>query len=163
VALYASPMRRAKETAQPIADRLGQGMVIDSRLRERMNWAGTGDETLASFLADWAMATADRTYVPASGDSSLQAARRFVGALDEIAVRHGCDDTVVVVTHGGITTDFLRTLLGDAELTRRSPSLIDSGVPCGAATRLIRGTDDWSDVAIASTDHLEESSDHRPV
>ena len=163
VAVYASPMRRAMETAELIAAQLSLGVGIDSRLRERMNWAAAGDESLASFLADWELATTDREFVPSSGDSSIQAAQRFIDALEDIAVRHRDDHRVVIVSHGGITTDLLRTVLGDAELTRRSPSLIDSGVACCGVTRLARGTNCWHVLAIASTDHLEHAREHRPV
>jgi broad specificity phosphatase PhoE len=113
VALYASPLRRARETAEPLARRLGLPIRTDDRLRERMTWSG--EEPFEEFLAEWDRATRDRTYVPRYGDSSAAAAARFLAFLRDVAVVPG---TVVAVTHGGVTVDLLRTLLGDG------------GVPC---------------------------------
>jgi broad specificity phosphatase PhoE len=71
------------------------------------------------------------------------------------------DGDVVVVAHGGVTVDALRTLLGDESLLAQRPSLIDEGVPCCAITTLRREHDGW-DVGLPSTAHLAEVIDHRP-
>ena len=42
VAVWSSPMRRALETARPIADQFGVALRTDPRLRERMNWDDPG-------------------------------------------------------------------------------------------------------------------------
>lgn len=54
-AVYSSPMRRARETADRIAGRHQLGVTIDDRLKERMNW--TGEEPLDVFLAGWTRST----------------------------------------------------------------------------------------------------------
>ena len=74
VAIWSSPMRRARETTALIAAELGVPSTIDPRLRERMNWDDPLAESIDDFLEDWRTATADRVYVPRSGDSSAEAA-----------------------------------------------------------------------------------------
>lgn len=156
VALWASPMRRARETAAPIGEELGLECVIEPRLRERMNWSGSDGETLEEFLYDWRKASADRSYTPTSGDSSAEAGSRFLDALDDLVRAHKTG-TAVVVAHGGVTTDALRTLLGDDQLRARAPTVLDQGIPCCAITTLQHDAGHWSVGSIAVTDHLANS------
>ena len=156
VAIYSSPMRRAVETATAVAERFSLRCAVDPRLRERMNWTDADGESIDEFLADWVRATADRSYTPRSGDSSHEAANRFLEALGDVAEAHRAG-TVVVVAHGGVTTDTLRTLLGDGELSARAPRLRDQGVPCCAITTLQFGNGVWSVPSIAVTGHLGQS------
>lgn len=138
-AVWSSPQRRALETTMPIAAALGLPIEVDHRLRERMNRDAGSGLTLDEFLAEWRRATADRAFTPSSGDSSNLAAERFLAALADIAARTG-SGTVVVVSHGGVTVDALRTLAGDVEVDDADPTLRDDGVPNGAVT-LLRVTD----------------------
>lgn len=161
-ALWSSPMRRAMETAAPIATHLELEPSTDRRLRERMNWEGGHVQTLADFLADWARATEDRSYVPVSGDSSDAAGTRFLAALDDLARERG-DGTVVVVAHGGVTVDALRTIVGDAAIERDRPDLLRNGVPCCAVTTLVHDGDGWTVASLPSTDHLDDAVGHRPA
>lgn len=144
-ALYSSPLRRARETAAPIAAVTGRAVTIDERLRERMEW--DGHQPLANFFDDWVRATEDRSYVPLCGDSSFAAADRFRRFLLE----HLDDDRrLAVVSHGGVTVDLLRTLAGDEAIDRR---LIDDGVPNCRITRIdgLRVTAIATDVSSAAT------------
>lgn len=152
-AVYSSPLRRALETAAVIANRLGRELVLDERLQERMNWEGHELDTLEDFLAEWRRATDDRDYVPVVGDSSRSAAARFRRFLDDVAIRHP-GELVVAVSHGGVTIDCLRDLLGDHALERESPGLFQEGVLNGALTRLRRQSDGWEVLTIADTSHL---------
>ncbi|WP_165975825.1 histidine phosphatase family protein [Actinomadura rubrisoli] len=140
-AVFSSPMRRAVQTAESIAEASGVAVEVDDRIRERMNWDGS--QSIEEFLADWATTVSDRDFVPASGDSSHRAAQRFRSFLAEHAEGHG---SVAVCTHGGVTVDLLRTLIGD----RAVPSeLLYRGVPSCAITTL----HDLEVVSIASTAH----------
>jgi probable phosphoglycerate mutase len=152
VGVWSSPMRRARETAAPIAAVFGLEVVIDARLQERMNWTDSESQSIEEFDHDWKLASDDRSYQPRSGDSSTAAAERFLAVLDELAATH-LDGVAIVVAHGGVTTDALRTLLGDDELLARAPTLIDNGVPSGAVTTLRRDANQWSVKSIADTDH----------
>jgi broad specificity phosphatase PhoE len=151
--IYSSPLRRATETAEAIGERLHRPVIVDDRLRERMNWELDGYRTIDAFLRDWAAATADRDFQPLHGDSSRVAAARFVEFLDHVG-QTTAGGVVVVVSHGGITTDLLRDLLGDQELVRRAPDVIPKGIPCGAITRLSPNVHGWQPDDIASNVHL---------
>jgi broad specificity phosphatase PhoE len=153
VAVWASPMRRAIETADPIARRTGHPLVADARLRERMNWDGPSVESLDEFLDDWQRASVDRDYLPRSGDSSRVAGDRFIEALgDLVATYH--QGTAAVVAHGGVTVDALRNLLGDDVLWNEAADLIRGGVPSCAITTLGFDGHRWDLERLASVNHL---------
>ena len=141
-ALYSSPLRRAQETARPIGHATGLAIQVDSRLRERLNWESS--QTFDAFLADWDRSTKDRDLVLGNGESSRSAGERLREFLASLA---GANGPVAVVSHGGVTTDLLRTLLGDDGLPLR---LMHEGIPPCAITTL----DDLHVIRIADTGHL---------
>ena len=141
-ALYSSPLRRAQETAAPIASATGLPVQLETRLRERLNWDGS--QPFDAFLADWDRSTRDRDFVLGNGESSRSAGERMLAFLAGLAGRPG---PIAAVSHGGATMDLLRTLLGDDAL---SPQLLDQGIPACAITTL----DDLGVAAIASAAHL---------
>lgn len=152
-AIYCGPLRRAVETAADIGARLGLMVVPDPALTERMNWTADSGMTVEEFLADWRRSTDDRDYHPSCGDSSNEAGKRFEAALLSYAGRHP-DATVVCVTHGGVTTDFIRTVIGDIALRAMAPGVLDAGVPGGALTTLRRENAVWLVDGVATTDHI---------
>jgi len=74
-ALYSSPMRRARETAEGIASITGLPIRCDTQLRERLNWDGS--LPFEAFLDLWARTMRDRDWAPADGESSRQAGTRL--------------------------------------------------------------------------------------
>jgi broad specificity phosphatase PhoE len=76
-ALYTSPVRRARETADCIASVTGLAVQPDARLRERLNWDGS--LPFDTFLALWARTMRDRDWAPAGEESSRQAGRQAGG------------------------------------------------------------------------------------
>jgi len=145
-AVYSSPQRRARQTAEAIAAAAGLEVRLDDRLRERMNWDGRSP--LSDFLAEWDRCMRDRDFVPMGGDSSHQAAARL---REFLAERIGEPGPVAVISHGGLTVDLLRSLLGDAGLPDQ---LIADGVPPCAITTF----DGLNVVGIARTGHLGEEA-----
>lgn len=158
-AIVASPLRRAQETAAPIAAGLGLAVKTDPRFRERMNWADSSI-SLDEFLVDWQRATDDRGYEPLVGDSSNAAAARFVDALVDLEKHQA--RVVVVVAHGGVTVDVLRTIAGDASVAEANKDLIADGVPSCAITQLQVSSGVVTVVDYPSTDHLDDTTPHRP-
>lgn len=141
-ALFSSPLRRARETARFVAEATDVPVRIDERIRERMNW--DGGQPAEQFFAEWRTTVRDRDFVPSAGDSSRAAGDRFRGFLSAWAEGPG---SIAVTTHGGVTVDLLRTLLGDEAV----PSRLWQGVPSCAITTL----DGLRVVEIASQTHLE--------
>lgn len=118
--LYASPLRRATETAHLIANHCGLEVRVDSRLRERANWGDLPGQTFDEFAAMWERCNGERDYAPPVGDSSRGAGKRiedFVAAVH----RELPDASVVAVCHGGILADFLRNVAATADLARIHP------------------------------------------
>ena len=141
-ALWTSPVRRARETAECISSITGLAVQADARLRERLNWDGT--MSFDAFLALWARTVHDRDWVPPHGDSSRQAGRRLEEFLAELPAAPG---PVAVITHGGITVDLIRNLLGDQSVP---PHVLTAGIPPCAVTAI----DGSNVVMIASASHL---------
>jgi broad specificity phosphatase PhoE len=140
--LFSSPQRRAQQTAEVIASVLGLPVRQDPRLRERLNWEGA--TSFDAFLFDWQRSVRDRDIVLAGGDSSRRAGDRMREFLLDLLAHPGA---VAAITHGGATTDLLRTLLGDNGLPA---GLLSQGVPACAVTTL----DGLDVVQIASVTHL---------
>ena len=121
-----------------------------------MNWQGPPAQPIGDFAAEWRRSLADRSYVPLYGDSSSMAAERFLAALAEM---RSSATVSVAVSHGGVTVDALRTMIGDEVLVAANPGIIDEGVPGGAITELVWSGGEWEPKRIAATGHL---GDHQP-
>jgi broad specificity phosphatase PhoE len=141
-ALWASPMRRARETAECIAAVTGLAVQADARLRERLNWDGS--MPWEAFADLWARTAEDRDLVPGGGQSAREAAARL---QEFLAGLRGLPGPAAAVTHGGVTAELLRTLLGDDALPL---GVVAAGIPPCAITTL----DDLNPVMIASVSHL---------
>jgi broad specificity phosphatase PhoE len=149
-ALLSSPLRRAQQTAEPLARKLKLDVEIDDRLSERMNWDGSG--SFADFIDEWQRASSNRDYIPAIGDSSKAAGRRFLEALLDHCRHH--QDLLIAVAHGGVTIDLLRTILDDKTVMARWPKLIGDGMPPCGLTRLSLGPAGFVVDSAADVSHL---------
>ena len=111
--IITSPILRAQQTAQQIADALALQVITHKLLKERVNWGDDPTQNFESFLAMWERASADRDWIPQVGDSSRHAGERLNKFIysqnDEV-------NQVILVTHGGIITDFLRNVFSDEQL-----------------------------------------------
>jgi len=116
-ALYASPLARARDTARPIAERLGLAPRIEDDLREYDlgAWEGISYAELAREHRLFERMRADPDWQPGGGESARQVAERLAGRLAAIAARHA-GERVIVVSHGGALTLGLGLLL-DRELS----------------------------------------------
>ncbi len=119
-AVYASPLARARQTVEPIAARIGQSVVVDSRLRERANFGDLPEQTLADFVAMWKQCDADRSYTPEAGLSARANGERLEAWMRDVHTRLPAG-TVVAGTHGGTITDFLLNRFTTDELSVRTP------------------------------------------
>jgi len=121
-AIVASPLLRAKQTAEIIANALEgwttADVTVDRRLRERANWGDLPGQSLEDFIAMWEQCTRDPDLVPSVGDSAGLAGERFAAALTEIGDAAPYGSSIAVVTHGGVLTDFLVRMFDGMELNR---------------------------------------------
>jgi broad specificity phosphatase PhoE len=91
-AVYTSPLRRARETADHIATATALDVAVDARLREKTNWGDVEGESFDEFLARW--------------PRSPSAAPRLASFVDDMCARFP-EATIIAVTHGGIVDDLL--------------------------------------------------------
>jgi broad specificity phosphatase PhoE len=120
--IYASPLRRAVETAAPLAAAHGLPIVEDVRLRERMNWGDVPGQSREDFVALWERCTHERTYAPPGGISAWEAGERLADFLQAMSERHP-GEIVAAATHGGTISDFLLNRFSMDELARVQPEI----------------------------------------
>ncbi len=103
VAVYSSPLARARQTAEIVARGTGTELRIEPALREIDvgEWTGlTVAEVEARFPDRYASWRAHESHGWERGESYDALGERVIPALHAIAEAHG-DGTVLVVTHGG--------------------------------------------------------------
>ena len=97
-AIYASPYRRAWQTVEPLAGRLGLPLHIEPDLRER---------TLGRFPAELDFVAAvrltweDPAFAHPGGEANAAAQRRGVAVVQRLLARHP-GQQIVVATHGNL-------------------------------------------------------------
>ena len=103
-ALYSSPMRRAIETAAPVADRLGLQVVVEDGVAEY-------DRDAASYIpVEELKAAGDPRWhqVPEQPEHFRGV---VVGAVERIVAAHP-GETVAIVCHGGVVNAYAAHVLG---------------------------------------------------
>jgi broad specificity phosphatase PhoE len=156
-ALYSSDLRRAAETAELLAARLGFKPVYDARLRERNigAWQGlTLDE-----MRDWypdeyelLLNDVDRFRIP-GGESRAEVRARMVAALDDILNKNQ-GETVGIISHTTAIRALLAHLIPDCD-----PNRVE--VNNTSVTTLVRAdANQWQLVAANDVMHLEGLPSH---
>lgn len=123
-AIYASPLVRAHETAQIIADELGlSAPALAPEMRERSFGEGEG-----ILVSDYLELYGDWNGAPSGSETLTAVCERALGALDAIARdarRRSAPvaESVIVVTHGGVIRSLLNhvssgTLPREGEMLR---------------------------------------------
>ena len=126
-AVYASPMRRARETAEPLAHVTGLEVQVDDRLCEfeLADW-GPDQEF------DWTIWRGEDAGVP--GGETLRAFADRVGtACDDIATPHA-GEAVAIVAHSGTTDAILRWVMS---IPADSPWSHEFDLPNAAVVELL--------------------------
>ena len=100
--LLSSPYPRCLQTIQPFANRAGLEVVVEDDLRERT----VVNELVDNFDQIWRQSWDDFNFVPPGGESSFDAQRRFVAAVNDILAGYP-RKTIGIVTHGNVTGLFL--------------------------------------------------------
>ncbi len=115
-AVYCSGMKRAIDTANPIAEALAHRPRIVTSLHERKIGPlsglprDVGWSTYAEAKQDWIAGNLDATHE--GGESFNDIRRRVLPAFEEISSRHR-GETVVVVVHGFVILVILCSILPD--------------------------------------------------
>lgn len=100
--IYASPLQRARHTAEAIAEQVALEVKLEVGLSEfdLGSWEGKTYRELYSEYKLWDHMKNDPHFAPHGGESPLQVVERYVGALHAISARHP-GERVIVVGHGG--------------------------------------------------------------
>ena len=102
VALYTSPLTRARKTAAPIAEALG----LEPRVRDDLQeydlgaWEGKTYQELATEHRLFERMHREPDWQPGGGESARQVATRLGGALRAVAEAHP-GERAIAVSHGG--------------------------------------------------------------
>lgn len=111
--IFSSPLERARETAEPIAKRLGQDVQTAGSILEIDFGEWTG-ETIANLEKDerWKRWNQFRSghHTP-GGETSIEVQSRFVRFVLELCEKHP-DESVILVSHGDPIRFILMYFLG---------------------------------------------------
>jgi len=160
-AIISSPLRRAKETAEYIAEKTKLTILVDSRLRERANWGDLPGQTFQEFVEMWERCTRDPDYVPPVGDSAKLACERMSSLLLELVKDYPSGSNIVIVTHGGLITDYLVNTFSENVLNSFHPNFVDEQsnlVSECSITKLIYESEYYTIADFASVEHLNASN-----
>lgn len=111
--VVSSPLRRATETATPLAEALGLDLAIDDQLCE---YDANADsyipiEELRELKDDRWQAMVEGRWEDFGGEAPDVFRRRIVARLDAVIVEHP-GERVAAVCHGGVINVYLAALLG---------------------------------------------------
>ncbi|MFJ5804759.1 bifunctional RNase H/acid phosphatase [Streptomyces sp. NPDC093093] len=149
-AVVSSPLRRCRETAQAVADRLGLPVAIEKGLRETDfgAWEGlTFAEVRARFPDDLQAWLDSPKAAPTGGGESFATVTRRVSAARDRLVSAHAGRTVLVVTHVTPVKTLVRLALGappeslfKMELSAASLSAVAYYADGNASVRLLNDT-----------------------
>lgn len=137
-ALYSSPLRRARETAQIMAAALAAPVHVDDALTEMAlgPWEGLSeDEVARRFPREWAVWTTTPSRLRLPGRETLDdVLRRVVPSLERIRLAHAGEAVAVVSHHAPIRVAMIHQDGGD--LDRYRAASVANGVPVALETLL---------------------------
>lgn len=113
-ALYVSPLKRARDTAAPLGERLNLALHTEAALREYHlgEWEGRSYDDLIGNERLFERMRSEPDWRPGGGESSREVSERLADALAGIAARHP-GERIAIVTHGGALNLGLGRLLDD--------------------------------------------------
>lgn len=120
VAIYASPILRAQETAQIIAKRLGAPLFISAALREfdcgMMEGKGNAEAWAAHEAITAAWANHDYAQCIPGGESFTDMQQRFVPFVDQLIAQHADQaGDILLVGHGSLLHHMLPLVLRNVD------------------------------------------------
>ncbi len=100
--IYSSDLKRALDTARPLAERLGLELVVDPVLRERNFGAfeGLRDSEVEAMIEDPPTFWRDLDTRPDGGESRREVWNRVTAFLDRLLEDPPADE-IAIVSHGG--------------------------------------------------------------
>jgi len=128
--IYSSPLRRARQTAEMVAQALGDvPIILDPGLAEYHlgEWEGLTYEQLKDEKRLWARMAEDPDFTPPGGESPKQFALRLLYSFQTITQKHA-GETVAVVGHGGALATALSMILDKSGATWREYQMLNTAL-----------------------------------
>jgi probable phosphoglycerate mutase len=128
--IYSSDLKRALQTATPVASRLGLPITTSAALREKHDgeWQGlVSEEVERLYPRQYAMHRRRRPHftILGGGESHVQFAARVRAELDAIAERHA-GETVLVIAHAGVLDIAYRIATGVGLSVKREMPVLNA-------------------------------------
>jgi 2,3-bisphosphoglycerate-dependent phosphoglycerate mutase len=151
-AVFVSPLRRARQTAAPLAARLGQHPVVVPELREvhlgawegRLHSAVARDDELTRKVFE-----AERWDMIPGAEPMEQLSERVRVGINRVADKAGPDRVAFAVVHGGVIAEACRQVTDS-----RAFAFLYAGN--GSITRIMRlRSGRWSLISFNDTAHLQ--------
>jgi broad specificity phosphatase PhoE len=151
---YVSPLPRARSTAAAIAAAIRQEPVIYDGVREfdLGDWEGRTFQDLRQHEDLWNHWAADPSFAPPNGESPISFGTRIRAAFETLAENHP-DDTVLVVSHGGVIANLLASWLGDGPQDWRNFDTHNCAVSV-----LARTPESWQGIIVNDISHLPSAA-----
>jgi probable phosphoglycerate mutase len=155
-AVYASDLKRALDTAQPLAAASGVALQAEARLRERAFGVFEG-EAFADIEQRWPDAARrwrarDASFGPDGGGERLDAFyARCVACVNDLGTRH-LGQTIALVAHGGVLDCLYRAATRIALDAPRTWQVANAGI-----NRLLYTPQGLTLVGWSDTAHLESA------
>lgn len=151
-ALYTSDLKRASQTAEILAEKLGFAPVLNEQLRERHigNWQGLTPEEMEAWYPEvYSQLRADpQNFRVPGGESRQDVKARMLAAFKDI-VAQDKGETVAVISHTTAINELLSEILGSSY--KKSSSVSNSSV----TTIRLSDSGVWELVASDDVLHLE--------
>ncbi|MGV6807972.1 MAG: histidine phosphatase family protein [bacterium] len=99
--IYASPLQRARLTAEAIGKQFKKDVVLDPRLMEFHlgDWEGMTYDALEAHRESAKLLHSDPDFRAPNGESVNSVRERMIEAVDEITTRHW-EENIILVAHG---------------------------------------------------------------
>ncbi len=157
-ALYTSDLQRAHATAAAIGKALGLDPIVDPAWREMEvgSWTGLSREEIKErFAEEWKRIAGGEDVRRGGGETFAEFSARIVAALGRTRDAHS-QDTVAVVTHGGVIRAALLYALELPFSRLREVAAVENT----AVSELLAGSNGWEVVRRNEVTHL--SGELRP-
>jgi 2,3-bisphosphoglycerate-dependent phosphoglycerate mutase len=152
--VFVTPLRRTRQTAEPLAQRIGRVPVVLPELREVFlgDWEGqlnhrvARDDSLTQKIFD-----AERWDVIPNAEPMEEFSDRIRAGMEHLVDAGGPDETVLAIVHGGVIAEACRQVTG----SRAFAFLYADN---GSITRVMRlRSRRWALISFNDTAHLREN------
>lgn len=109
--IYSSPLLRAQETAEIIANKLGRNVETMEALKEVDQGVYEGKDSRKMMEDMWNAEAEDHKWAPEEGESMEETRERAISCLKELKKDHK-EEKIVIVAHGGFNKTMILGALG---------------------------------------------------